>query len=134
MVPCGNVIRTGVGGWGGTSISSRIQSRHHERRGSHLIKPSSPRHNAAVSMLLIGRSTNDRKTCESQVVKSKDIGIVHGLAEVRTPVPDCKGIQLDTEYDNRRLSRPSREYFPLAVLIHKQITSQTNVRMVLRKK
>ena len=75
-------------------------------------------------MLLIGRSTNDRKTCESQVVKAKDIGIVHGLAGVRMPVPDCKGIQLDTEYDNRRLGRPSREYFPLAVLIHKQITAQ----------
>ena len=75
-------------------------------------------------MLLIGRSTNDRKTCESQVVKAKDIGIVHSLAEVRTPVPDCKGIQIATEYDNRRLSRPSRECFPLAVLIHKQITAQ----------
>ena len=67
-------------------------------------------------------------------MKAKDIGIVHGLAGVRMPVPDCKGIQLDTEYDNRRLGRPSREYFPLAVLIHKQITSQANVRMVLRKK
>ena len=94
MVPCGNVIRTGVGGWGGTSISSRIQSRHHERRGSHLIKPSSPGYSAAISMLLIGRSTNDRKTCESQVVKAKDIGIVHGLAGVRMPVPNCKGYSL----------------------------------------
>ena len=94
MVPCGNVIRTGVGGWGGRSISSRIQSRHHERRGSHLIKPSSPGYSAAISMLLIGRSTNDRKTCESQVVKAKDIGIVHGLAGVRMPVPNCKGYSL----------------------------------------
>ena len=67
-------------------------------------------------------------------MKSKDIGIVHGLAEVRTPVPDCKGIQLDTEYDNRRLLRPSREYFLLAVLIQTQITLHADVRMVLRKK
>ena len=94
MLPCGTVIRTGVGGWGrNINIFSYIIKTPRGKRIT-LRKLSSPRHNAAISMLLIGRSTNDRKTCESQVVKARDIGIVHGLAGVRMPVPNCKGYSL----------------------------------------